>query len=200
MTTLIKNGMYQLLYIFYTNQGKRIHLRELSRMTEMYGQSISRYLQELEKKHILKSEKEGNLKQYFLMHNQETYIFLAMFDIEKYNKLPLLRKQAISTYLHSLPYPPVFAVLFGSTAKETYKENSDIDILIITPTKIDAHKAEKEVDALHAVKISTFQMTFQNFIKELKLKEDPVVQSAINTGYPLVNHVSYYEVLHNERV
>ena len=94
----------------------------------------------------------------------------------------------------------MFAVLFGSTAKGTYKEDSDIDILIITNKKISPEKAEKETDALTAMKISTFQIKYKNFLTELKMKEDKVVQSAINSGYPLINHIQYYEVLYNEKI
>lgn len=200
MTTLLKPGIIKILHVFYKRKNEKIHLRELARETKMQGQSISRYLNELEKNKILKSEKLGNLKQYSLLHNSQVYSILAMLDIEKLQKLPLLRKNAINTYLNSLPQQPIFAVIFGSTAKETYKEESDIDILIITNSKINTSNAEKEADALNAMKISTFQMTFEDFKKELKLKEDKVIQSALETGYPVLNHIYYYEVLHNERV
>ena len=90
--------------------------------------------------------------------------------------------------------------MFGSTAKETYKEDSDIDILIVTNRKIQIQEAEKEADALTGIGISTFQITYHGFLQELKLKEDKVVQSALNTGYPVINHISYYEALYNERL
>ncbi len=200
MVTVLKPGLNKILYIFYKRRNEKIHLRELARETKMYGQGISRYLNELEKNKILKSEKVGNLKQYSLLHNQHVYAILTMFDVEKTQKLPLLRKNAINTYIKALPHPPIFAVVFGSTAKENFREDSDIDILIITHAKIDASKAEKEADALNAMKISTFQMTFDGFKKELKLKEDKVVQSALESGYPVLNHIYYYEVLQNERI
>ena len=57
-------------------------------------------------------------------------------------------------------------MLFGSTAKETYKEDSDIDILLVGNKKIQTKEAEKEVDALTAIRISTFQMTYKEFITE----------------------------------
>jgi len=196
MTTILNQGIYKVIKIFYKNQYKKIHLRELCRQTNMYGQSITRYLDELEKQRILKSEKEGNLKKYSLINNQEVYAILTMLDIEKLQKLPLLRKQAIQTYIKTLPKPPIFAIVFGSTAKETYKEESDVDILIVTQTKIDPRKAEKEADALNATKISTFQITYEDFLKEIKLKEDKVIQSALETGYPIINHIQYYEATH----
>jgi len=200
MTTLLKPGINKILHTFYSRRNEKIHLRELARETKMHGQSITRYLDELEKKKILKSEKEGNLKQYSLLQNQHVYAILTMFDVEKIQKLPILRKNAISTYINALPEPPIFAVVFGSTAKENFREDSDIDILIVTHSRIDAKKAEKEADALNAMKISTFQITFKEFKKELKLKEDKVIQSALATGYPVLNHIYYYEVLQNERV
>ncbi len=200
MTTLLKPGINKILHVFYRQRNEKIHLRELARETKMYGQGVSRYLNELEKNKILKSEKEGNLKQYSLLQNQQVYAILAMLDVEKTQKLPILRKNAINTYIKALPQPPIFAVVFGSTAKETYKEESDIDILIVTHAKIDVSKAEKEADALNAMKISTFQITFEEFKKELRLKEDKVLQSALETGYPVLNHIYYYQVLQNERV
>ena len=47
--------------------------------------------------------------------------------------------------------------------------------------------------------MNSFQMTFKDFQNEIKLKEDKVVQSALQTGYPLINHISFYEVLY-ERI
>ncbi len=122
-----------------------------------------------------------------------------MFDVEKLEKLPQIRKQAVETYIKNLPKQPIFVILFGSTAKENYTKESDMDILLIANRKIDPKNAEKEADTLHAIKISTFQITYEAFIKELKLKEDKVIQSAIRTGYPIINQVRYYEVLDYER-
>lgn len=200
MITLIKPGYYRILQIFYRNKSLRLHLREISRQAHLHIPSASRFLKELERAMILKSEKDGNQKKYFLNHNSQTDLVFEMFDLEKLEKLPLLRKKAIRCYLQNLSPQPVFAVLFGSTAKETYREESDIDILLIGNKNIDSKKAEKEVFALTSFKISTFQIPYQNFIKELKLKQEPVIQSAINSGYPLINHLIYYEVLYDERI
>ena len=200
MTTLLKPGIRKILYIFYRNKNKKIHLRQLSRETKMYGQSITRYLRELEKNNILQSEREANLKQYKLRNNKIVYSILTLFDIERFEKLHDIRKNAIDNYIKKLEQIPISIILFGSTAKETYAENADIDLLLITNNKINAKEAEKEADAINAVKISTFQITYKDFIRELKLKEDNVIQSAISTGYPILNHIYYYGVLQNERI
>ncbi|MFH0869418.1 MAG: nucleotidyltransferase domain-containing protein [archaeon] len=200
MTTLLKPGIEAVMRIFYNNTSESFHLRELSRRAALHGQSIMRHLDFLEKNRFLQSRREGNQRRYSIRRSKPVYAIFTMFDVEKAEKLPQIRKQAIETYLKNLPKQPVFAVLFGSTAKENYTEESDIDILLVTNSKVDTKGAEKEADVLNSVKISTFQIAHGAFVSELKLKEDKVVQSAVHTGYPLINHISYYETLNYERI
>jgi len=200
MMTLLKSGYWRIMQLFYRDKTAKLHLRDIARRTKLHGPSVTRFLDNLEKDHVLKSEKDGNLKKYSIKQSKRTYMLFESFDFEKFEELPSITKNAIKTYLDKLPEKPVFAILFGSTAKGTYKEDSDIDILIITNNKISPEKAEKEADALTAMKISTFQITYKDFLIDLKMKDDKVVQSAIQTGYPLINHIQYYEVLYNERI
>jgi len=200
MITLLKQGHSKIMQLFYKNKSIKLHLREIARQTKLFEPSVSRFLTSLEKDQVLKYEKEGNLKKYFIKKTIRTYFLFEAFDLEKFEKLPSIRKNAINTYLDNLPEKPIFMILFGSTAKDTYKEDSDIDILLITNNKISEEKAEKEANALAGIKISTFQIRYNHFLIDLKIKEDKVVQSAINSGYPLINHIEYYKVLYNERV
>ncbi len=200
MITIFRRGYAKIIELFYADKAVKVHLREIARQTKLHEPSVSRFLSSLEKDQILKSEKDGNLKKYSIKKGLRAYFIFEAFDLERFEKLPNIRRNAIKTYLDNLPEKLVFAVLFGSTAKGTYKEDSDIDIFIITNKKISTEKAEKETDALTAMKISTFQMTYKDFLTELKMKEDKVMQSAINSGYPLINHIQYYEVLYNERI
>jgi len=199
MLNILNSGYKKILKLFHIGK-TTFYLREIAKKTKLNENTVFRFLNKLEKEKILKSEKQGNLKLFSLRKNKQTYAILTFFDIEKYEKLPDIRKTAITHYLNSLSKQPIFAILFGSTAKETYRNDSDIDILLITNEKINTQYAENEADAQSALKVSTFQMTYKYFLKELKLNEDPVVQSAINTGYPLLNYIQYYEVLNNETI
>ena len=158
-----------------------------------------RHLDFLEKNKLLQSKREGNQRRYNIRQSKKAYAVFTMFDVDRFEKLPYIKKQAVETYLKNLSQQPIYAVLFGSTAKENYTKDSDIDILLVVNSKIDAKKAEKEADALHSAKISTFQITYKSWILDLKLKEDKVAQSAISTGYPILNHIGFYEVLEDER-
>ncbi|NQV09361.1 nucleotidyltransferase domain-containing protein [Candidatus Woesearchaeota archaeon] len=200
MITILKSGYWKIMQLFYKEKTVKLHLREIARQTKLHEPSATRFLNSLEKEQILKSEKDGNLKKYSIRQSIRAYLILESFDLERFEKLPSIRKNAIKVYLDKLPEKPVFAVLFGSTAKGNFKEDSDIDILIITNNKISAKEAEKEADAITAMKISTFQITYKDFLIDLRMKEDKVVQSAVKSGYPLINHIQYCKVLYNERI
>ncbi len=200
MLTILRPGYEKVMQLFYRDKSAKLHLREIARQTKLFEPSAYRFLNSLEKDQILKSERDGNLKKYSIKRAIRVYFLFEAFDLERFEKLPSIRRNAIKIYLDNLPEKPVFIILFGSTAKGTYKEDSDIDILLVTNKKINVEYAEKETNALTAIKTSTFQILYKRFLTDLRMKEDKVVQSAINSGYPLVNHIQYYEALYNERV
>lgn len=193
MRTILKEGYWRILELFYKGKDKKIHLREIARQTKMNENSASRFLVSLEKQNILKSEKDGNLKKYFIRKNNVVYSIFTLFDIEKFNKLPLLRRNAIEYFFKELEEKPIILFLFGSTAKETFTNKSDIDLLMIVNKKIKVEEAQRYADAQTGVRISCFQIDYKSFLKELKTQEDKVIGSAVTTGYPLTNHIKFYE-------
>lgn len=200
MKTILKEGYEKIFGIFYSNRSIRIHLREIARKARMNENSAFRFLKQLENENILISRKDGNLKKYELVKNEKVYSILTFFDINRFNALPSIRRNAIAYFMQGLKEKPIIAVLFGSTAKDTYSEDSDIDLLLIVNRKINTKEAEEYADSLTAIRIKCIQINFNEFEKELKLKEDKVVQSALNTGYPITNHIEYYRMRNNERI
>ncbi|MBN1385851.1 nucleotidyltransferase domain-containing protein [Candidatus Woesearchaeota archaeon] len=193
-------GTSKIMYLFYRNTDKSFHLREIARRTGLNENSASRFLNQLEKEGFLTSRKDANLKKYSSKKNLKTFALFTLFDVERLSMLPSIRKNAIACFLDKLTEKPVIAFLFGSTAKGTYTEDSDIDLLLITNKKMDTGNAERYAESQTAIRINVFQMTFLDFKTELRMKQDYVVQSALNTGYPITNHVFFYEVYYNEAV
>ena len=113
MITPINSGHWKIMELFYKSKVARLHLREIARKTKLHEPSATKFLNSLEREGVLKSEKEGNLKQYFVRQNNKTYILYAHFDIEKLNSLPSIRRNAIAYYLKALHEKPVIAFLFG---------------------------------------------------------------------------------------
>ena len=200
METVFNKGCHQILQLFYSEKSAKIHLREIGRRTKLNENSVSIFLKKLESQRILKSVKDGNLKKYSLRGNDQVYAVLAYFDIMKFMALPQIKRDAILQFLDALEEKPIIALLFGSTAKGTTHQESDIDMLLIVNKKIQTREALRKVDAQTAQTISDFQITIKDFIQELKLKQDHVVQSAIQTGFPLTNHITYYRGVDYEKL
>jgi len=197
MITMIKTGHSKILRLFYEDKKASLHLRDIARKTKLYPNSVTRFLNQLEKEGILTFQKDGNLKKYRIKKSEKLSNIFTSFDIERLNKLPLARKRAINYFLDKLHEKPIMVLLFGSTAKETFRKDSDIDLLLIVNKKIDIEKAKDYVDAQIGIKINCFQITYEEFKKEIKLKEDKVIQSSLKTGYPIFNQMLFYEVYLN---
>ena len=55
-------------------------------------------------------------------------------------------------------------------------------------------------EKLLSIKRNAIKTYYKRFMTYLKLQEDKVVQSALASGYPLMNHIQYYQALYDERV
>ncbi len=197
MKILMKLPYYHILKLFYDNHNAPIHLREISRRIKLNESSSTRHLKVLAKNKTLITKKEANLKMFYISKSAISSIY-PLFDEERVNSLPLLRRNAILYYLKQLEQKPIALLVFGSTAKGTAQEDSDLDLLEIVYSRKDRKKAKEQVLAQTGIRIQNFQITEIEFRKELKLKQDQLVQSAITTGFPVFNCKYYYEMINNE--
>ena len=197
METIIKKPIYNVLELFYENKNQPLHLRDIARKVNLNESSVSRHLNFLVKKEILKQKPDGNLKKFYLSANKLPNIF-PIYDSKKINSLPLLRRKAIKMYLEKLPKKPIFVLLFGSTAKGTFKNNSDLDFLEVHNSKLKNDAALKYVESQTGIRINSFQLTEKQFEREMQTKKDKTVLSAINTGFPIFNQKYYWGLIYNE--
>lgn len=197
MQTIMKPAVWKILKILYDIHNTPLHLRKIARKTKMNESSVSRHLNKLVKENVLKTTREANLKKFCVAKNKIPEIF-PLYDSEKLESLPLLRKDAIKLYINKLEKKPLLVVVFGSTAKGTYLKDSDIDLLKISFTKEKDEKAEKYAETQTGIRIQVFDMTEKQFKNELKTKNDMVIQAGLETGFPVFNAKYYYEVMYNE--
>lgn len=196
MKALLKPSMWKILGLFYNNRNRPIHLREIARKVRLNESTVSTHLNNLVKTGILKIEKDANLKK-FLVNKARIPEIFPFFDSDKLESLPLLRKDAIKIYINKLEKKPLFVIVFGSSAKGTFREDSDIDLLEVSHSKEKDEKAEKYAEVQTGIKLQVFKITEENFKDELRIKKDNVIMSAINTGFPVFNAKYFYEVLYN---
>jgi len=164
--------MDNILNLFIKESEKQFHIRQISKLLNKSPTTISKYLKELEKEHILKSERKLN-----------HLLFKANIENKKFKQLKLnynlnlLYDSGIIDYLiKELNYPEAI-VLFGSFAKAENISISDIDLLIISPSKKEI-KLDKFEEKL-GYKIQLFIRSKKD-IEKMKEKNKELLNNWIN--------------------
>ena len=115
----------KVLRYFLLNQKRRHYVNELADLLEVDPGNLFRKLEELEGEGILLSEMEGNQryfrlnKKYPLLRELE-HFFRAKYGIEEILKQKLLKLKGLRE-----------AYIFGSYAKNSLQQESDIDLLLV---------------------------------------------------------------------
>ena len=190
-----------LLRYFYEH--RKGHVRQVKKAVKLSEHTLLKYLVSLEKKKMLSSRKEGNLKIYEVsLESALVKVFFSYFDLERLDILEYKRGKAVKMFVEEvknlkLPY---FALLFGSTAKDNYTAKSDIDIIVVYDVlgkdlnrKIDEIK--KNILAEIGLKVNYIVMKLDEFLKEKENKQNYALQDAITSGYPIFGNQLYYEVI-----
>jgi|SRR3989344_611042 len=196
---LFGKGKEKILECFYKNRSKSIYFSEILRDTKLTPNTTLKHLKNLQDSNLITSIKKiGNTFYRINLKNPQIYSVFSYFDYKKFNNLPLERKRAIDELLEKLPVRPLIALIFGSTAKGTFRKESDIDLLLIYNKKeLDEQKLKKDIEATTGVKIQTFIIDFDYFKEQITKEEDNVIVHAIKTGFPITGNDNFYKEMLN---
>lgn len=197
--TLFNKGREKILECFYRNSKKELYFSEILRETKLTQNTTLKHLANLQKLNIIISTKKiGNT---FYKINPKNPLIFAIFsysDYKRLNELPSERKRAINEFLGNIKVKPLIAIIFGSTAKVTFRKESDIDILLIYNKKeLEDSKLKKDIEAVTGIKIQTFIIDFDYFKEQILKEEDSVITHAIKTGFPITGNDKFYQEVLN---
>ena len=77
---MLKIGQSKILKLFYEDKKASFHLRDIARKTKLYPNSVTRFLNQLEKERVLTSQKDGNLKKYKIKKSEKLSNIFVSFD------------------------------------------------------------------------------------------------------------------------
>lgn len=155
--------MDKILEFFIKNPEKEFYVRQIAKLIKKSPTTISKYLKEFEKRKVLRSEEKLNHLLFKANIKNPEFRQLKL----NYN-LSLLNNSEIIDYLVKQFNYPEAIILFGSFSKAEDISSSDVDLLVISPSKkeIKLEKFEKKLN--HKVQI--FVKSKDN-IKKMKNKE-----------------------------
>jgi predicted nucleotidyltransferase len=183
------------LTCFKTLLDEPTHVQGLIRATNLNPGQVQRSTERLLNNELIKAKKQGNQKQLSIKQNTWTRYLRAGIATEHLEQLPAKRRRAIHYYHDALDQQPLLTVVHGSTATHSYDETSDIDLLVIANHKVQDTRATQKAQSQTGISVNTVQIGLEEFKDELRLRDDPVIQSAVNKGWPARNKQYYYELI-----
>lgn len=175
--------LLKVLKYFIENPYEEIYLRDLAKKTELSPFAVKQYSDFLIKQGVINDEKKANLR-YFKANTLNCFF--------KQLKISWIIKQIIDSGLIeeiNNKMKSTSTILFGSCAKGEDTKDSDIDLVIISPSKeIDVSPFEKKIK--REINIHTF-----NWLNWKKQKRDnkAFYSDVIMYGVPLEGELPLME-------
>ncbi|MFH1592226.1 MAG: helix-turn-helix domain-containing protein [Candidatus Woesearchaeota archaeon] len=129
---LLDNKVLDVLAEFSSDYTKRVYGREIARKLKMNQKTVSNTLKKLEKENVLKFEKQGKNKYYFLnKFNLQIREIIKLIEINKKVKLLEKYKNLKGLFNKLERRSKGVLIVFGSYANFSANEKSDLDLFLI---------------------------------------------------------------------
>ena len=171
------------------NMDKRFTINEIAKSTGGYCSFVHRTVNRLFKEGIIAKTKAGKAYLCTLnLENEKTLALMHLSEIEKKSEFYERDKELgimLEDFASSLkPKPSILSiVLFGSYAKGTAAEESDIDILLLVAKGgLNTEKVARDIYAKYGKEISPIVMTMSDFRKQ---KDKALIKEIASSHYVL---------------
>lgn len=160
MDKIFKNNSYKILELFIVFPAKDFSVRGIARKLKLSHATVLKYIDDLLELNLIKKKEETLYPTFYANTENQKYKFYKknylIFKITESGLIDFIQKQIL----------PSSIILFGSGAKATFTEKSDIDIFVEAKgLKLDISKYEKKLNR----KINIlFESNINNLSKELR--------------------------------
>lgn len=163
MEELFKNNAYRILELFIWHPTMNFYVRDIARRLKVSHATILPYIKKMFKMDIIKKEENTLYPTYYANTENSRYIL--------YKKQYILSQIINSGLIESLQSKTLASciILFGSCAKGSFNEQSDIDVYIESePHSLDLKKYEtllkRKINILFEPQISSLSKELKNNI------------------------------------
>lgn len=147
--------------LFLDSPEKKLHIREIARMTRLSAPGVIKIIKKLKKEHLLLSEKGKIVENVFASRNEK---FVA---VKKCYNIFHLHDSGFVKFLRNRYEEPEAIVIFGSYSRGEDLSDSDVDIAIITKKRLNTSIADferilKRKINIHEIQIKHVEKEFLN--------------------------------------
>jgi predicted nucleotidyltransferase len=141
MDEIFKNNAYRILELFIEFPGKDFSIRGIARHLNLSHATVLKYINDLERLGFIKKKEDSLYPTYFANAEDKRYKFhkknYLVWKLIDSGMIEFIQKETL----------PSSIILFGSGAKATFTEKSDIDIFVeAKESKLNIKKYEKELN------------------------------------------------------
>ena len=183
------------------NPQEKFSIREISRQVKVDYKLVHNSIKRLVEKKIINKEKYGKTELLRINLKDAINDLIQVEDIK--SKRFLERNTGIRMIIkeirEKIKIPYYTLILFGSYAKSQQHKRSDLDLLVIVPSKEFVKKAEiaiNSVASIKPIKIHSLVIAPKDFEEMLTSKEElNVAKEVLNNHIILYGAESYYTLL-----
>jgi len=162
----------KILRFLFFNENKKFYLSEIAKKTDVSVGNAQRELKKMLDFSIIKTEKVGNMRFYFV--NQQNHLYKELRNIIKST---IGIEDEIRQSIYNIQKIN-FAFIFGSYVKGNFREDSDIDLVFIgSPDEDELIKKINILEKLIAKPINYHVYKKQEF--QIKIKKDSFLKNII---------------------
>jgi predicted nucleotidyltransferase len=176
MDIIFKNNTYKILELFIEFPTIDFSVRGIARKLDLSHATVLKYIEELQELSLIKKKKETLYPTYYANTENSKYKFYKrnwfVFKLTESGLIDFIQKQTF----------PSSIVLFGSGAKATFTDKSDVDIFVeAKESRVYLSKYEKKLNR----KINLlFEPNINNLSKELR---NNIINGVILYGFIKIN-------------
>lgn len=176
MVEKLTNLALEIISLFRTNYLARFHVREMAKLLSRSHVALLPHLEFLESKNILISKRVGSSKFFSLnldSHVAHTHMVMAELDVSSqyFQNNFLIKKLVQELFSFNLSGT---VILFGSYAKGSFDEQSDIDVLYVGSLSEKVLNSIKQIGTVYGRVINIKTTTVKGFETGLR-KKDPLL-------------------------
>ncbi len=182
------DNKFRILRLYRSNYLAQYHTREMARLTKKSHVTLLPHLNALEKEKILRAKIIGKNKVYTInLDNLLTKSYLVISELVDsilyQERVFIIKKITAEVFKLNLPGS---SILFGSYAKRTFKEDSDIDVFYLGELKEEEITRIKGIGKIYGKIINLKTATVKNFENGLR-KKDALIVEVLKHHYILQN-------------
>ena len=190
------NNLVSIINLFRSNYLAQFHVRGMAKLTTKSHVTLLPHLKALEKDKVLVHKTIGTNKVYSLnFENIITKNYLTLSETVEttafLEQVFLIKK--ITKEIFNLNLPGTI-ILFGSYAKKTFHEDSDIDLFYLGQINDKEIQNIKNIGKTYGETINVKKSTLKNFELGLR-KKDPLIIEIIKNHILLQNHEQFVNAL-----